>query len=99
SYGAGSGLSARRMPAPITASAQTRNDAVPQVVDLMSAEFTRLGQEPIGATELGARKAYMIGSFGRSIETTAGLAGQYSALAQFNLPLERLQTYSAEITA
>lgn len=99
SYGAGSGLSARRQPAPIVASAQTRNDAVPQVVDLMASEFSRLGQEPIAEKELAARKAYIIGNFGRSVETTAGLAGQYSALAQFDLPLAKLQTYSAEIAA
>jgi zinc protease len=97
SYGAGASLPARKMPAPVIGSAQTRNDAVAQVVDLMGAEFARLGNEPVGEKELSARKAYMIGNFGRSVETTAGLAGQYSALAQFNLPLERLQTYSAEI--
>ena len=99
SYGAGSGLSARRQTAPIVASAQTRNDAVPQVVDLMASEFSRLGNEPITAKELSARKAFIIGGFGRSVETISGLAGQYSALAQFGLPLTRLQTYSAEIEA
>ena len=98
SYGAGSSLAARRQPAPITGSAQTRNDAVAQVVDLLGSEFSRLGQEPIAEAELAARKAYIIGNFGRSVETTAGLAGQYSALAQFGLPLEKLQTYSAEIS-
>ena len=97
SYGAGSGLSARKTDAPITASAQTRNDAVPQVIDLMLSEFTRLGAEPITDKELAARKAFIIGGFGRSVETTAGLAGQYSALAQFGLPLTKLQSYSADI--
>ena len=99
SYGANSGLTARKQPGPITALAQTRNDAVPQVVDLMVSEFARLGSEPIPANELAARKAVIIGGFGRSVETTAGLAGQYSALAQFGLPLEKLQTYSADINA
>jgi zinc protease len=99
SYGAGSSLPARKQPAPIVASAQTRNDAVPQVVDLMASEFSRLGNEPITAKELSARKAFIIGGFGRSVETISGLAGQYSALAQFGLPLTRLQTYSAEIEA
>jgi len=99
SYGANSGVTARKQPGPITALAQTRNDAVPQVVDLMMSEFARLGAEPIAANELAARKAVIIGGFGRSVETTAGLAGQYSALAQFGLPLEKLQTYSADINA
>ncbi|RYZ00219.1 MAG: insulinase family protein, partial [Alphaproteobacteria bacterium] len=99
SYGANSGLTARKLPGPITAAAQTRNDAVPQVVDLMVSEFSRLGSEPIPANELAARKAVIIGGFGRSVETTAGLASQYSALAQYGLPLEKLQSYSADINA
>ena len=99
SYGAGSNMPGRQMPGPMIGNAQTRNDAVAQVVDVMSAEFARLGAEPIAEKELTARKAVLIGGFGRSVETTAGLASQYSALAQFNLPLEKLQTYSAEITA
>lgn len=97
SYGAGSSLSARMGTAPVVASAQTRNDAVPQVVDLMGAELVRLGSEPIPQTELDARKAVLVGGFGRSVETTAGLAGQLGNLAAFDLPLERLSTYADEI--
>ena len=41
----------------------------------------------------------LIGGFGRSVETTGGLAGQLSALAQFGLPLDRLQSYSADVAA
>ncbi|HEX5008410.1 MAG TPA: pitrilysin family protein [Hyphomonadaceae bacterium] len=99
SYGASSGVASRKAAAPIIASAQTRNDAVPQVVDLMLSEFTRLGSAPIPASELDARKAVLIGGFGRSVETTGGLAGQLSALAQFGLPLDKLQSYSADVGA
>ena len=41
-----------------------------------------------GSMKLTARKAVIIGGFGRTVETTSGVAGQYSALAQFGLPLE-----------
>ncbi|HVY90543.1 MAG TPA: insulinase family protein, partial [Hyphomonadaceae bacterium] len=99
SYGANAGLSARKQTAPIIASAQTRNDAVPQVVDLMTDEFKKLGTDPIPTDELEARKSVLIGGFGRSVETTAGLAGQLSALAQFGLPLNKLQTYSADVAS
>ncbi|HXC59259.1 MAG TPA: pitrilysin family protein [Steroidobacteraceae bacterium] len=99
SYGASSGMAARKQGAPIIASAQTRNDAVLQVVDLMTAEMTGLSARPIPDTELASRKAVLIGGFGRSVETTGGLAGQLSALAQFGLPLEKLQTYAADINA
>ena len=99
SYGAGSSLAARMAPGPIVASAQTRNDAAVQVYQLMRAEIARIGAEAAPAAELSARKAVLIGSFGRSVETTAGLAGQISTLALFGLPPERLNTYVADITA
>lgn len=41
----------------------------------------------------------IIGSFGRSVETVGGLAAQLSTLAQFGLPLTKLQTYAADIEA
>jgi zinc protease len=97
SYGASSSLPARMAPGPIIASAQTRNDAAVQVVELMTAEIDRLGDAPPSASELTARKAVLIGSFGRSVETTSGIAGQISTLALFGLPPERLQTYVADV--
>jgi zinc protease len=72
---------------------------VPQVLELMSAELRRLGTEPIPDSELASRKAVLIGGFGRSVETTGGLAGQLSSLAQFGLPLDNLQRYAADISA
>jgi zinc protease len=99
SYGAGSSLQARMAPGPIIASAQTRNDAAVQVYQLMRAEIDRIGDAPAAESELTARKAVLIGSFGRSVETTSGLAGQISTLALYGLPPERLGTYVADVTA
>jgi zinc protease len=86
-------------PGPIIASAQTRNDAAVQVYELIRAEIERISREAAPAPELTARKAVLIGSFGRTIETTAGLAGQISTLALYGLPPERLGTYVADVTA
>jgi zinc protease len=69
------------------------------VVELMSAELARLGSQTIPEAELASRKAVLIGGFGRSVETTGGLAGQLSSLAQFGLPLDNLQRYAADISA
>jgi zinc protease len=99
SYGAGSSLSARAAPGPIIASAQTRNDAAVQVYELMSAEISRIAAQTVSDSELTARKAVLIGGFGRTVETTAGLAGQISTLALYGLPPERLGTYVSDITA
>jgi zinc protease len=70
-----------------------------QVYELMRAEIQRIASEPVPAAELTARKAEIIGSFGRTIETTAGMAGQISTLALYGLPPERLGTYVADVTA
>ncbi len=99
SYGARSALSARMAPGPIDAQAQTRNDAAVQVYQLMAAEIDRVGDELIPADELNARKASLIGDFGRDVETTAGVAGQISTFALYGLPPERLSTYVADINA
>ncbi|MGD9967817.1 MAG: M16 family metallopeptidase [Hyphomonadaceae bacterium] len=99
SYGANSSMQARMAPGPIVASAQTRNDAAVQVYELMRAEIQRIASEPVPVAELTARKAVLIGSFGRTVETTAGLAGQISTLALYGLPPERLGTYVADVTA
>jgi zinc protease len=99
SYGAGSSLSARVAPGPIVAIAQTRNDAAVQVVDLMALELQRLGQAPATAAELGARQANLIGSFGREVETASGLSDELAELAAFGLPLSKLSTYVADVSA
>ncbi len=99
SYGATSSFPPRLAPGPIVALAQTRNDAAIQVVDLMEAELAKLGGTPVGAGEITAREAVLIGSFGRDVETTSGLAGQLSQIASFNLPLDKLQSYVADVSA
>jgi zinc protease len=99
SYGAFAGMSSRRAAAPIVASAQTRNDATVQVTNLMQAELNRMGDTLVPPAEINARKAALIGEFGRSVETTAGVAGEISALALFGLPLDRLSTYVSDVNA
>jgi zinc protease len=98
SYGSSSGFGTRKMSAPIVAVTPTANPTVPDVVDLMSTEMSKLASSPMPVDEIDNRKAVLIGDFGRSVETTGGLADQYSELAQFGLPLDRLQTYASEIS-
>ncbi|MGQ0589903.1 MAG: M16 family metallopeptidase [Sphingosinicella sp.] len=74
SYGSGSSVDARAEAGPFTAVTQTRNDAAAEVLGLILGEMRRLGAEPISAGELTARRASLTGDFGRSAETTAGLA-------------------------
>jgi zinc protease len=93
SYGARSELELRRDSGLWLASAQTKNPSAAQVVQLMLGQFQRLGSTPVEPAELAARKATMIGAYGRSLETTAGLAARIGALAVYGLPLEDIGRY------
>jgi zinc protease len=99
SYGAASDLDGRRGTGLWLASAQTKNPSAAQVVDLMLGEFARLGQAPVPADELAARKATLIGSYGRSLETTAGLADQLEELATYDVDLAQIGRYIDRVQA
>ncbi|WP_304163870.1 pitrilysin family protein [Phenylobacterium aquaticum] len=99
SYGANSSLTARRSTGLFRAAAQTKNPSATQVLDLITAEMTRLGAEPASPEELKARKSVLIGGFGRSLETTDGLAGILGNLALYNLPLSEFNAYTGKVDA
>jgi zinc protease len=99
SYGAGSAMDARRRGGYFVATAQTRNDAVPEVVSLMQAELTRLTTTLVPPSELVPRKATLTGDYARELETGAGLAGEVARLAIYDLPLSTLSTYLPQVQA
>jgi zinc protease len=98
SYGAYSSLSTREDEGLLLATAQTRNDAVPEVAELILAEIARLSETEATEAELAPRKATLIGGFGRSLETVDGLGGLVANLALYGLPLSDLATYGDDVT-
>jgi zinc protease len=90
SYGVGSNLDLRRDAGVLRLGVQTKNPSAPEVLQLVGSELDRLAAEPVPAAELAARKAALIGNFGRAMETTAGLADEAGALALAGLPLTDL---------
>nr|MBP8063292.1 insulinase family protein [Brevundimonas sp.] len=97
SYGAGSGLGVREDEGILSASAQTRNDAVPEVAELILAEIARLSATTATEAELAPRRATLIGSFGRQLETVDGLGGLVANLALYGLPLTNLASYDDDV--
>ncbi len=97
SYGAGSQLAARRSPGPMAATTQTKNPSAAEVVSLIVAEMKKLGAEPAPAAELDTRKAVLIGGFGRTTETTGGIAGLIANYVTNGVPLSELKTYPGSI--
>jgi zinc protease len=99
SYGAGSGIEARREPGPFMASVQTRNDAAAEVLGLILTEMRRLGAEPVPAAELTARRASLTGDFGRDMETTAGTAGVVAGYVMRGISPQELGRYLPSVLA
>jgi zinc protease len=99
SYGARSDLQPRRNAGLWQAAVQTKNPSAAQVVGLLLGEFKRLGTTRVAAPELAARKATMIGSYGRSLETTSGLATQIARLAVYGIKLDVIGHYVQRVQA
>ena len=98
-YGAGSSFQARRSPGPLAASTSTKNPTVPDVIDLIRGEMTRMGTDLVPAAELDARKATLVGSFGREVETTDGLAGFLAGLVLENVAPGEIGRYSTGVNS
>ena len=99
SYGASSALSANRTTGSFRAAAQTKNETAPQVLDLIVEQMTALGATPASADELTARKANLVGSYGRNLATTGGLANTLGALALYGVPLDEITRYTTRVEA
>jgi zinc protease len=97
SYGAGSSLAARRTTGAFSARAQTKNESAGEVLDLIRAEMAKMAAAPAGPDEIKARKSALVGSYGRSLATTDGLADVLGDLALYDLPLEELGRYTDHI--
>lgn len=99
SYGARARLSTGRTTGSFSASAQTKNESAPEVLDLIKAELTKLAAEPASAEELKARKSVLVGGFGRELATTDGLADILGNLALYGVPLDEITAYTTKVEA
>jgi zinc protease len=99
SYGAGSQLDTRRDIGPFVASAQTKNESGAQVAELLLGEIGRLSSAPPADVELTPRKAVLIGTFSRNLETAGGLVGQIASLALHGLGLDEINRYINSVQA
>ena len=97
SYGAGSNLAWRKSNGNFFAAAQTKNVSAAQVAELMAQEIEKLTTENVADDELKPRKATLIGSFGRNLETTDGLNEQVRAIYLYNLDKNSLNNFIPHI--
>jgi zinc protease len=96
-YGAGSSLAARRTAGIVAARTQTKNPTADEAVQLIAAEMARMGTAPVPAAELDTRKAVLVGGFGRTVETTDGIADIIGDYVVQDVPLAELGRYTAKV--
>ena len=99
SYGASSGMEPRRDAALLRVVVQTKNESAAEVLRLAQAELDGLVAAPVGADELAARKATLIGNLSRNLETTQGLASAIRGLVVMNRSPAELNTRIATLGA
>jgi zinc protease len=99
SYGAGSAIDARRLVGPFVARVQTKNASAPEVAQLMRAEIEKLRSSQAAPDELAARQAGLTGEYGRSLETTQGLARILGSYALQDIPLSEISRYDSSVRA
>ena len=99
SYGASARLTTARTTGSFRASAQTKNESAPQVLDLIRAEMARLGAELASTDELKGRKSALVGAYGRQLATADGLAAILGNLALYGVPLDEVTRYTAKVQA
>ena len=97
SYGAGAQLIARREAGQFVASTLVDHKRAVEAVDVVLATLTSLEMLPVADREFAARKASLLGSWNRSIETNEGLLSALGDFAVYGIPLEELQHYTERI--
>ncbi len=99
SYGASAQLQARREPGPFSATTLVDHRKVGETVEVMREVIASLVTQPPTEAELVPRKAMLRGSFGRSLDSVAGLGSSFAELALNDLPLSEYDEYLARIDA
>lgn len=83
--------------ASVRVTAQTRNQEVPKVNQILDEELARLGREPVGERELEVAKSYLIGSFPLRLDTSAKVADFIVGVEHLGVGLDYADRYRERI--
>jgi zinc protease len=89
-YGVSTGLSPFDNSALILGASSTENGRVAQAIDIIRAEWRRMGEEGPTAEELENAKAYTTGSFPLGLDSSASVARLLVAMQYDRLPIDYL---------
>jgi predicted Zn-dependent peptidase len=98
-YGAYSGIDARRSPGAFGAEAEVRTDVTAPSLQEFLYELDRLRNIKVPSKELADAKAHMVGSFQLGLETQSALVSRLLERKLYDLPSDYLETYVDKIMA
>ena len=98
-YGARSSLSADPITAQFTAYANVRTAVTDSALVEFMAEINRMRDTKVDSTELATAKAFMSGSFARSLENEGTVARFALNIERYDLPDDYYQTYLQRLDA
>jgi len=98
-YGAYSGVGARKEPGAFAAEAEVRTEVTAPSIEEFLYELDRLRNIKVTNKELAQAKSYLVGSFQLGLETQSGLANRLLERKLYNLPNDYLETYADKIMA
>lgn len=98
-YGAYSSYDDDRLIGQFSASASVRNEVTDSAVIEFYKEFERLRNEPVSSEDLQNAKNFVIGSFGRALESPSTIARFALNIQRYNLPEDYYKTYLAKLQA
>ena len=98
-YGAYSNIQSDKLVGQFIASAEVRNPVTDSAFTEILAEMSRLRTETVPEDELNMVRNYMMGNFGRSLESPATIANFAINTARYNLPKDYYSNYLPKLAA
>jgi predicted Zn-dependent peptidase len=98
-YGAYSSIQSDKLIGKFNASAEVRNPVTDSSFTEILAEMSRMRTETVPEDELNMVRNYMMGNFGRSLESPSTVASFAINTARYNLPKDYYSTYLARLAA
>ncbi len=99
SYGAFSSVETHAPGGMFSAQSQTQHATAAQVLKLVREQITQLADAPLGASELAARQATLVGGFVRRLETNGGMGALLVGQLAQGRPLAELGNFVPAVLA
>ncbi|MGB3166437.1 MAG: pitrilysin family protein [Alteraurantiacibacter sp.] len=99
SYGSYSGISDLADGSLVSASTQTANETVDEVLEVMLNEFARIGTEPLDDDLLDKRRLFLTGGYGRTLESSSGYGAVLAGLLTQGVDPAQIARYDEMVNA